>query len=259
MNHHPFVPSGAIFDLDDTLLDNSYSPKKDGYHERLRLQAMHEIGKARGIDSLRSATIEQSIEAFRTVKTTTFTHTLWNMLCMLNIRHNPDEPEPNDELMVAITTRKNDLYKNLLVSDVREVVGSTNFVRKMATLTNDNVAIGSSARLDDIKLYLDTKGIIEFFPDRKIISLESVTHAKPNPEVFNKAFDSLGLPESKRATTCVFEDDPRGVMAAKAAGLYACAITTRHTTEEFLSSFSPPDLIASSYDEFSEHFFASTS
>ena len=180
------------------------------------------------------------------------------MLCMLNLRHNPDEPNPNDDLVIAITNRKNELYKELLASDVQEVPGSTRFVKDIARLTGGSVAIGSSALFDDIKLYLNTKGILEYFPDERITSIESVTHAKPNPEVFNKAFKSLGLPESSRARVCVFEDDPRGIIAAKAAGLFACAITTRHTADEFRSSLVPPDFIANSYDEFSAHFITPT-
>lgn len=46
---------------------------------------------------------------------------------------------------------------------------------------------------------------------------------------FILAFDSLKLPETAGKFVCVFEDDPRGIMAARAAGLFVCAIGTRYT------------------------------
>jgi beta-phosphoglucomutase-like phosphatase (HAD superfamily) len=79
-----------------------------------------------------------------------------------------------------------------------------------------------------------------------------VTHAKPNPEVYDKAVAALGLPDEARPFTLAFEDDPRGIMSAKAAGLYTCAITTRFTKAELASLEVAPDLIAESYAEFEQ-------
>lgn len=250
----PFVPAGAIFDFDDTLLDNGYTTGRVGNHERLRLQAVHEIGEKYDNEALKNATMEQSVKGFMSAKVTNFSYALWNMLCILGIRHNPDEPDFDDVFMREITERKDTLYHQLLETAAVEIVGSTEFVCAMAQLTKGAVAIGSAGRFTDIATYLEVKDIRSLFPDRRIISIESVIHAKPDPEVYNKAFASLELEENQRQSVCVFEDDPRGIMAAKAAGLYACAITTRHTKEEFLSAMVPADCVVDSYAEFTELF-----
>ncbi len=250
----PFRPAGVIFDLDDTLLDNDYAEGRVGNHERLRLQAVHEVGERYGIDVLKNATIEQSVSGFMTAKVTTFTYALWNMLCIVGLRHNPDEPDTSDELMVEITRRKDQLYRGLLETNVKEVPGSTSFVNKMSVLTNGNIAIGSSAKRSDIVTYLQTKDLRKLLPDARIISVEDVVKAKPDPEVFIKAFSSFQLHDDIKSRVCVFEDDPRGIMAAKAAGLYACAITTRHSREEFINAMIPADYVATSYAEFEQIF-----
>ncbi len=252
MNGLGFTPVGAIFDFDDTLLDNEYDDYGSGNHERLRLAAVQEVGRLHGIDSLINATAQQSVEAFQTVKVTTFSYALWNMLCMLQLRHNPDEPDFDDELMVEITAKKDALYNQLLTAQAKEVSGSSNFVREMHALTGGRIAIGSSGKLRDIQTYLTAKGLKALLPDHRIVSYESVKNAKPDPEVFDKAFRSLGLDDTQRSKVCVFEDDPRGIMAAKAAGLYACAITTCYTKDALLSAMVPPDCVASSYNEFEQ-------
>ena len=70
------------------------------------------------------------------------------------------------------------------------------------------------------------------------------------PEAFDKAFLTLKLPEESRSHVLAFEDNPRGVMSAKAAGLYVCCITTMYSKEQLLALDVAPDLVADSYAEF---------
>ena len=106
-----------------------------------------------------------------------------------------------------------------------------------------------------IDIYLQKVGLAELFPGRHIMSLESATHTKPHPELFDRAFLSLGLGEVDRPYVLAFEDDPRGIMSAKAAGLYVCAITTRYSADELQSLEVAPDLIAGTYDEFARQLY----
>jgi FMN phosphatase YigB (HAD superfamily) len=62
-----FKVKGAIFDLDDTLLDNE-EYTGDGLHERSRLMAARETGVALGIESLANYTVEANAVAFRRAK-----------------------------------------------------------------------------------------------------------------------------------------------------------------------------------------------
>lgn len=249
----PLAPDGVIFDLDDTLLDNEYDHLGAGLHERIRFEVIKEVGIERGIQPLQEATILQSITAFQTAKVTSFEYALWNLFCIVGIRHNPDSPDSTDELMIEVTERKNARYSQILSTTIKEVPGSTEFVRHMAKITNGRLAIGSSARRVDIDSYLKTKSLTELF-NGNITSIESVVHAKPHPEVFLLALKSLEVDGIQLKNVCVFEDDPKGIMAAKAAGLFACAITTRYSREQFETLNVAPDIIANTYDEMITHF-----
>src|ERR1019366_3489432 len=107
----------------------------------------------------------------------------------------------------------------------KEVPGAVNFVFALAESgLEDKLAIASGAIRRDVDFFLEKTGLTKVFPDNRIKTKESFSHAKPNPEVFNFAFNSLDLPESDRFAVCAFEDDPRGILSARAAGLYVCAI-----------------------------------
>lgn len=54
-----------------------------------------------------------------------------------------------------------------------------------------------------------------------IVSAESVTHGKPDPEGYLRALELLGVPSGEAVA---IEDAPPGVTAAKAAGLYCVAV-----------------------------------
>ncbi len=85
---------------------------------------------------------------------------------------------------------------------------------------------------------------------KRIIAKDNVTHAKPHPEAFDTAFLSLGLPDSVRSQVLAFEDHPRGIMSAKAAGLYACGITAVFPRNTLIELEVTSDLVADSFDEF---------
>ena len=61
---------------------------------------------------------------------------------------------------------------------------------------------------------LERTGILDLFD--AIVDGTMVSKAKPDPEVFLKAAELLGLDP---AQCCVYEDAPAGVKAAKAAGM----------------------------------------
>ncbi len=90
------------------------------------------------------------------------------------------------------------------------------------------MAIGSAAILFNIDFVLDGLGLRHYFP--VIISAESVKESKPHPETYLACAEQLGMP----AKNCiVFEDAPKGVEAAKNAGMRCVVLTTMHTREEF--------------------------
>lgn len=129
--------------------------------------------------------------------------------------------------------------------------GAVAFVEWLAAQgLHDRMAVASTARRIDIEIFFETCGLKRFFPDIRIIAKDGVTNLKPHPEAFDKAFLTLGLPDGARAQTLAFEDNPRGIMSAKGAGLYTCAITTIYPKKSLQALEVAPDLVADSFTEF---------
>ncbi|HEU4913894.1 MAG TPA: HAD family phosphatase [Candidatus Saccharimonadales bacterium] len=249
-----FEVKGAIFDVDDTLLDNKPGVPGQGLHERSRLAAAHTVGKEHGIPALEELTAQQNLDAFLSAPVHTLEAAVWNILVMTGVADseaiNPDNP-----VFQQIVALKNELHKDILREFGTEVPGAVNFVRALGQGSLRNrLAIASAAVRQDVDIFLGMTGLDAIFPDERIKTKESITHPKPNPEVFNLAFASLGLGEEDKRNVCAFEDDPRGIMAAKAAGLYVCAITTRFDRKSLSELEVAPDLIADSYQEFAGYF-----
>jgi HAD superfamily hydrolase (TIGR01509 family) len=90
------------------------------------------------------------------------------------------------------------------------------------------MAIGSAAIMFNIDFVLDNLNIRHYFS--AIVSADDVTLSKPHPETFLKAAEQLQV----APTNClVFEDVPKGVEAARNAGMQTVVLTTTHEEAEF--------------------------
>jgi beta-phosphoglucomutase len=90
------------------------------------------------------------------------------------------------------------------------------------------MAIGSAAIPFNIDYILDNLDIRHYF--EAIVSADDVEISKPDPETFLKAAELLSVP----AHECiVFEDAPKGVEAARNAGMKVVVLTTLHSMEDF--------------------------
>ena len=84
-------------------------------------------------------------------------------------------------------------------------------------------AIGITVEVTNV-----SENLLIVFPS--IVSADDVVNSKPDPETYLKGAQELGvLPQE----CLVFEDAPKGVEAAKLAGMKAVVITTMHEAEEF--------------------------
>ncbi|MND47059.1 Fructose-1-phosphate phosphatase YqaB [compost metagenome] len=91
------------------------------------------------------------------------------------------------------------------------------------------MAIGTAAIPINIDFVLDGLNIRHYFST--IVSANDVAESKPNPEVFLKC---AALLDAKPEDCIVFEDAPKGVEAARNAGMKTVVINTvMHTKDEF--------------------------
>ena len=90
------------------------------------------------------------------------------------------------------------------------------------------MAIGSAAITFNIDFVIDNLKIRHYFDS--IVSADDVIRSKPDPETYLRAAHALDVAPS---SCIVFEDAPKGVEAARNAGMQAVVLTTMHQREEF--------------------------
>ncbi len=118
----------------------------------------------------------------------------------------------------AFAAEKNDSYRELLKSmsptDLSDEVRDT-----LIELRNRGykLAIGSSSK--NTKFILERIGLADFFD--AIADGTDITRSKPDPEVFVKAAEKIGIDP---ADCAVVEDAKAGIEAAKAGGMTALAL-----------------------------------
>jgi HAD superfamily hydrolase (TIGR01509 family) len=132
---------------------------------------------------------------------------------------------PEDQL-AEYTDEKEALYRKLFNDDVRPVKG---LIRFLDLLNEKKImrAIGTSAPRSNVDFTLTRTDTVKYFPT--ILNDTFVTHSKPNPEIYLKSAEALGLPNSQ---CIVIEDSLSGVEAGQKAGSPVVGITTTHSREE---------------------------
>lgn len=242
---------GVIFDVDETLLSNHPPAIPWGLHERSRVMAARVTGKRHGIRGLQELTDEQAYRDFHDSSVHSLHGAIWQTL--KRIGEVQGELDVTHPLLLEMVVLKDELHEETLRKHGQEVPGATKFIEKLADRgLRGKMAIASTSYRRDVLVFFDMANLHRFFPDKRIITRENFTHPKPHPEAYKLALKTLGGKDKSRVL--VFEDDPRGVMSAKAAGLFTCAITTQYKRDELAGLAVPPDLIADSYDEFATIF-----
>ena len=117
-----------------------------------------------------------------------------------------------------LAEKKNEIYRTLLESMTPDDV--TKEVRDTLTKLREKgykLAIGSSSK--NAKFILEKVELKDAFD--AISDGNNITKSKPDPEVFLKAAEYLGLPPK---ACMVVEDAEAGIEAAKKGGMYAAGI-----------------------------------
>ncbi len=135
-----------------------------------------------------------------------------------------------DEQAQAFGTEKEALYRELYKNDLSPVEGLIEFLEN-ARSQGVKMAVGTSAPIENVNFTLDGLNIRDYF--EAVIYDKYVTKGKPDPEVYQKCADSLGLPSGN---CIVFEDALLGIEAGKAAGSKVVGLITTHTEEELTNT-----------------------
>ncbi len=248
-----FKPKGAIFDVDDTLLDNKGDSPR-GLHERSRYMAVKEVGKRHNISAFKRWTYRQNHHAFHDAATHSLVGALWNTLLMTGIRTD-ETPDPNDPLLIELLELKMEMHEDIIRTEGEPYQGAVEFVKALAENgLKDKLAVATTAYPRDLNIFFKKTGLNAYFPQNKIIHTEHVKNPKPDPEAYDLAFKTLGLPEADRIFVVAFEDNPRGIKSAQGAGLFVCAITNIYVRKELAALEPAPKVIADNFAELSDIF-----
>jgi beta-phosphoglucomutase family hydrolase len=156
---------------------------------------------------------------------------------MLKWATDPDEVR-------QLSLRKEALYREVVVE--RGIVALPGVENWLRTLRDAGIpcVIASSTHRENITTMLGVLGLESFFA--AMVTAEDVKRGKPDPEVFLRAAEKIGVPPDRGV---VFEDALVGVAAAHAAGMRVAAVTTTNPREGLVNA--KADWVVDRLDELS--------
>ena len=126
--------------------------------------------------------------------------------------------EYSDDEKIALAKKKNDIYVSLIQqlteADILSGVMQNLEALKQAKI---KIAIGSSSK--NTPIILERIGLLGYFD--AVSDGNNITKSKPDPEVFVKAADMLGIPYGE---CMIVEDADAGIEAGRAAGMKTLAV-----------------------------------
>ncbi|GAB3336935.1 HAD family phosphatase [Larkinella ripae] len=127
-----------------------------------------------------------------------------------------------------LAAEKEALFRELYLPDITPVAGLPEFLQLLRK-TGIVTAVGTSAPVENLDFVMDALNLRGYFDS--LLDESKVTRPKPDPEIYQKAMQSLGVepPES-----VIFEDSATGIRAAKAAGAYVVGLATTEPADELI-------------------------
>lgn len=137
-----------------------------------------------------------------------------------------------DEEKVELAERKNNYYKEYIKKLTKDdILSGVNENLAELKANGIKVAIGSSSKnTPNILKYIGLDNYFDVVSDGN-----NITKSKPDPEVFLKAADMLGVPYEK---CLVVEDADSGIEAGKRAGMYTLAVNNAKGADYSLADLS---------------------
>ena len=123
-----------------------------------------------------------------------------------------DQLTPGD--IRKLSEEKEDIYQSLCLRHKMNLApGAVNFIEYLA---NKGVpyTIATASDLYNLEFYFEHLGLERYFDFSKIVYSDGTVKSKPNPDIFVKAMEILGVSPK---TTLIFEDSPSGIKAAENA------------------------------------------
>ena len=203
-----------IFDMDGTLVDNM----------RFHGEAWRQMLAENGIEA-------DAHEFLRTTAGKTNREIIPNFF-----------QDTTEEKLLELGLRKETLYRELFLPERQAIDGAVEFLES-AKLLGVKMAVATAAPPANMEFILDGLDLRQYFD--AITTAADVSHGKPNPEVFLKSAEKLGIAPNN---CLVFEDAINGFEAANRAGMKSIGIATVNSIADILKL----DSVVAAFDDFRE-------
>ena len=117
-------------------------------------------------------------------------------------------------------------YLDLATNELEPCPGVVEFIQDLAK-HDIRLALVTGSLKSEAEITLRAFNLTDHFS--VVIAAEDIQHSKPDPEGYLRGVQALGV---HSADCVVIEDAPKGIQAAKAAGIRCVAVTNTHTREE---------------------------
>jgi len=149
--------------------------------------------------------------------------------------------DATEERLLELGLRKETIYRELFLPERRAIEGAIEFLEAKSLVVK--MAVATAAPVANMEFVLDGLELRRFFD--AIMTAADVSHGKPNPEVFLKSAEKLGVAPKN---CLVFEDAVNGFEAAHRAGMKSIGIATVNSIEDILRL----DSVVEAHDNFGE-------
>jgi beta-phosphoglucomutase len=152
-------------------------------------------------------------------------------------------PAATPERIGRIDRQKESAYRQLVQEHgLTPLPGASDWIRRLHA-RGWKQAIASSAPRENVAVMLQALGVHRELD--AITAAEDVTAGKPDPQVFMKAAERLGVPPGR---CVVVEDAPAGIEAARRAGMRSIGVNHDASLDADLAVASLADLPADAFE-----------
>jgi beta-phosphoglucomutase family hydrolase len=134
----------------------------------------------------------------------------------------------SDERIAELAARKEALYRESFLPARKTIAGALEFLEAAKNL-GVKMAVATAAPQENVEFILDGLNLRKYFD--AITTADDVTRGKPDPEIFLKSAEKLGV---EPRACLVFEDALGGFEAARRAAMKSIGIATVNSIEEIL-------------------------
>lgn len=162
--------------------------------------------------------------------------------------------QPEKDLVVKCQTEKEAIYREMCANDMENFKLAKGAVEFLDFLCEKNIphTIATMSEEVNVKFFIEGFGLAKWFDVDKIVYDDGNIKGKPEPDIYLKAAENLGL---NPVDCIVVEDALSGIESAFRAGIGKIVAIESMETRELYSKVPAVDEIISDFDVFDREIF----